>query len=130
MDKFFNGLTPKIYTPLWNKYRPAILQLMVSSAEGPQEYKLFGHEFLSANPKERGTFTFTLQAHRGKATNNIKKSVIAQDLLSVLETSKKALELMDSGTYEFRLDKKFILHIEKLEVKTIGAPEEKVESEQ
>jgi len=117
--KFFNGMTPRIYSPLWNKYRPAILQLMVASAEGPQNYKLFGHEFQSANPKERGAFSFTLQAHRGKATNNIKKSVIAQDLLAVLESSKKASELMDTNTYEFRMDKKFVLHIEKMVEKVV-----------
>jgi hypothetical protein len=106
--------------------------LMVASAEGPQDYKLYGHEFQSANPKERGAFSFTLQAHRARATNNIKKSIVAQDLLAVLETSKKALELMETSTYEFRMDKKFVLHVEKLEEKVVAVKEkeENVESEQ
>lgn len=128
--KFFNGMTPRIYSPLWNKYRPAILQLMVASADGPQNYRLYEHEFQAANPKAKGTFSFTLHAYRGKATNNIKNSIIAQDLLAVLEASKKASELIDTHTYEFRMDKKFVLHIEKISEKVVELKEEKVESEQ
>ncbi len=108
-----------IYIPLWNKYRPAILQLMVASAEGPQEYKLYGHEFKGLNPKEKGGYSFTLQAHKGKAKNNIKKSIVAQNLLSVLDNSKKASELMTTETYEFTLDKQFVLHVTKLETATV-----------
>ncbi len=105
-----------VYIPLWNKYRPAILQLMVASAEGPQQYKLYGHEFKGLNPKEKGGYSFTLQAHKGRAKNNIRNSIVAQDLLSMLDTSKKASELMDSGTYEFTMDKQFMLRITKIEV--------------
>ena len=104
-----------LYIPLWNKYRPAILQLMVASAEGPQEYKLYGHEFKGLNPKEKGGYSFTLQAHKGKATNNIKKSIVAQNLLSVLSNSKKASELLATETYEFTMDKQFNLRITKME---------------
>ena len=105
-----------IYIPLWNKYRPAILQLMVASAEGPQQYKLYGHEFKGLNPKEKGGYSFTLQAHKGRAKNNIRNSIVAQDLLSMLDTSKKASELMDTGIYEFTMDKQFMLRITKVEV--------------
>ncbi len=104
-----------VYIPLWNKYRPALLQLMVASAEGPQEYKLYGHEFKGLNPKEKGGYSFTLQAHKGKATNNIKKSIVAQNLLSVLANSKKASELLASEAYEFVMDKQFNLRVTKLE---------------
>jgi hypothetical protein len=110
---FTDSMTTKIYTPLWSKYRPAILQLMVASAEGPQQYKLFGHEFKTLNPKEKG-YSFTLQAYRGKAKNNIKTSIVAQDLLSVLEMSKKASELMSADGYEFTLDKQFVLRVTKM----------------
>ncbi len=108
-------MTEQLYIPLWNKYRPAILQLMVASAEGPQEYKLYGHEFKGLNPKEKGGYSFTLQAHKGKATNNIKKSIVAQNLLSVLSNSKKASELLATETYEFTMDKQFNLRITKME---------------
>lgn len=104
-----------VYIPLWNKYRPAILQLMVASAEGPQEYKLYGHEFKGLNPKEKGGYSFTLQAHKGKAINNIKKSIVAQNLLSVLSNSKKASELLASESYEFTMDKQFNLRVTKME---------------
>jgi len=106
----------KIYTPLWTKYRPAILQLMVASDQGPQEYKLYEHEFQSVNPKVKSGLSFTLEAHRGKPVNNIKKWDIARDLLDVLGSSKKASELMDTNTYEFAMDKKFVLHIKKTSV--------------
>ncbi len=113
---FFDSTSTKIYVPLWNKYRPAILQMMVASAEGPQQYKLFGHEFKGLNPKEKGGYTFTLQAHKGRAQNNIKRSIVAQDLLAVLEMSRKATELMGTDSYEFALDKQFVLHVAKMPV--------------
>jgi len=112
--KFFSSNGTETYVSLWNKYRPAILQLMVASEGGPQQYKFFGHEFKALNPKEKGGYSFTLQAHQGKAVNNIKKSIVAQDLLYVLAASKKASELMGASTYEFTLDKQFNLSITKI----------------
>ena len=106
-------MTALIYTSLWNKYRPVILQLMIASAEAPQQYKFFGHEFKNLNPKEK-SYTFTLQAYQGRAKNNIKNSVPAQDLLYVLEMSRKATELMNAQQYEFTLDKHFVLHVSQL----------------
>jgi len=89
---------------------------MVASAESPQQYKLYGHEFKGLNPKEKGGYSFTLQAHKGKAKNNIRNSIVAQNLLSVLDSSKKASELMATNTYEFIMDKQFNLRVTKLEV--------------
>jgi hypothetical protein len=113
--KFYDTSTNHVYTSLWHKYRPAILQLMIASSQEPQKYKLFPHEFKALNPKEKGGYTFTLQAYRGKPMNNIKTSSIAQDLLYVLEVSKKASELMGADAYAFQLDKQFVLHITKIE---------------
>lgn len=104
-----------VYIPIWHKYRPVILQLMLAAAEGPQQYKFYGHEFKGLNPKEKGGYSFTLQAHKGRAKNNIKSSNVAQSLLSVLDMSKKATELMASDMYEFSMDKQFMLHVTKLE---------------
>ncbi len=115
MTRFFSSTSDSTYVSLWNKYRPALLQLMVASNGEPQQYKFFGHEFKSLNPKEKKGYSFTLQVHQGKALNNIRTSNAAQDLLYVLAASKKASELMDGSTYEFVLDKQFNLSVSKLE---------------
>jgi hypothetical protein len=107
--------TTKIYTYVWSKYRPAILKLMVDSADGPQQYKFSNHEFKSINPKEKGGYAFTLRVFQGKAVNNIKTSAVAQDLLLILQQSRRALELIEASTYEFVMDKHFMLHVAKLE---------------
>jgi hypothetical protein len=107
-------MSTQVYTALWNKYRPVILKLMMNSEEGPQQYQLFAHEFKNLNPKEKGGYSFTLQVFQGKAKNNIKNSTLAQELLQVLEMSRKASELMEADSYEFSLDKKFVLHVSKV----------------
>ncbi|MBL7857394.1 MAG: hypothetical protein JNM57_06875 [Cyclobacteriaceae bacterium] len=104
----------KMYTYLWSKYRPALLKLMIGSADSPQQYKFSNHEFKNINPKEKGGYSFTLKVFQGKAVNNIKASVVAQNLLEVLQQSKKASELLEASQYEFVMDKNFVLHIAKL----------------
>ena len=103
--------TPPItYLYLWKKYRPAILNLMVASEKGTMEYKFSSHEFRDIN-QNKGNYSFVLRAHKGKAINNIKTSLVARDLLEVLQNSEKANQLIDSAIYEFELDKHFVLHI-------------------
>ncbi len=97
---------------LWTKYRPVILQLMSSTGDGPQRYRLYGHEFRALS--KNTTFAFLLQAHRGKALNDIRKSGIAQDLLSMLKTSRRASDHLDKHAFEFRLDTQFVLHIARI----------------
>src|SRR5690606_34726642 len=97
-----------IYGHLWNKYRPVLLKLMIAAADKPQDYRLYPHEFQSLNPRQKGGFTFTLEARGGKALNNIRKSPVAIDLLQVLQQSPRAVELMEEATYELSLDKNFI----------------------
>lgn|SRR5690606_36332999 len=100
------------YATIWNKYRPVILQLMSAAPEnGPQEYKLFVHEFKAVGPKERSGYSFVLEAAQGRAINNIRTSTVAKDLLHVLQNSRRATELMDKATYEFSLDKNFMLRV-------------------
>jgi hypothetical protein len=86
---------------------------MLASEESPQQYKLSDHEFKQLNSKEK-TYSFELHAYQGKAVNNIKTSAVAQDLLSMLNTSRKASELMDNGHFEFKLDKQFMLRVSRL----------------
>lgn len=108
----------KIYSPVWNKYRPAILKMMLDAANEPQQYKLSAHEFKALNSKQKGGYNFTLQVSKGKALNNIKDSFVAKDLLEVLQLSKKASELINEASYEISMDKQFVLHINKMETVT------------
>lgn len=106
-----HDITPKLYTPIWNKYRPAILKMMLDAEGSPQEYKLSAHEFRAMNAKQKGGYGFTLQISKGKVTNNIKESTVARELLDVLRNSAKASAWMEEGTYEIILDKQFVLRI-------------------
>ena len=99
------------YTYLWNKYRPALLRFMIDSANESQEYKFSKHEFQNAHANEKGGHSFTLRAHRGKAINDVRTSDMAKDLLTILQRSEKAMQLMDESIYEFTMDKQFMLHI-------------------
>jgi hypothetical protein len=101
-----------IYYPLWNKYRPVILKMMLASDAEEQHYTLFAHEFRACNAKEK-TYSFTLQTKGNKAVNNIKLSQIARDLLEMLDASKKGSELLQENTFEFTLDKRFVLRVVK-----------------
>lgn len=112
--RFFSTMTHSLYFPLWNKYRPAIIQLMVASEDGPQQYRLFDHEFKAINSKEK-SYSFELNAHAGKALNNIKESRMAQDLLGVLNMSRKATELLTEFQFEFSMDRHFILRVSRKE---------------
>ncbi len=103
----------KIYSPVWNKYRPAILRMMVDAAGEPQQYKLSAHEFRALNTRQKGGFNFTLQVAKGKAVNNIRDSGVAQDLLEVLRLSKKGAELIEEASYDIVMDKQFVLHVNK-----------------
>jgi len=104
----------KIYSPLWSKYRPAILKMMLDSAEAPQQYKLSGHEFRAMNARQKGGYGFILQVSKGKAVNNIRNSVIAQELLEMLQLSRKGLEMTEESAYEITMDKEFVLHVSKM----------------
>jgi hypothetical protein len=109
-----NDFKMKIYAPIWNKYRPAIIRMLIDSTSEPQVYKLSAHEFKAMNAKQKGGYNFTLQVSKGKALNNIKDSVIAQELLEVLQTSPKATELTLEAPYLIEMDKKFMLHVTKI----------------
>lgn len=118
----------RVYAFLWQKYRPALLKLMVDSETGPQKYPLSKHEIKSVHPNERGGYSFTLKLYKGKSVNDIRKSAIAKDLLGVMQQSKKALELAELAAYEFKLDKSFVLHVSKEVEKEIVVEEKLAES--
>lgn len=109
-------MAPQLYTSLWNKYRPVILHLMSAAENEPQEYKLFVHEFKASGEKVKSGYSFSLEVANGKALNNIKNSSVAQDLLHMLQQSKRASELMNEASYELSLDKQFVLRVNRKEV--------------
>jgi hypothetical protein len=113
MDKM-NGTSVKTYIPIWSKYRPVILKLMLDSAEETQHYQLSGHEFKAMNARQKGGYHFVLQVMKGKAMNNIRESQAAKELLEILQLSRKATELTEVSPYEITLDKQFVLHISKM----------------
>lgn len=105
------------YSPLWSKYRPVILQLMSAAVDnGPQQYKLFPHEFRAIGQKEKSGFSFVLEASNGRALNNIKTSTVAKNLLQVLQQSPRASELMSQAPYELSMDKHFVFHVTRKQV--------------
>lgn len=112
-------MTEKVYVPIWHKYRPAILRLMLDALEEPQQYQLYPHEFRSLNARQKGGYNFTLQVANGKPVNRINDSVNAQDLLTVLQSSPKGSELIEKESYEISMDKKFVLHVNKLEPEAV-----------
>lgn len=107
-------ITFRKYAPLWNKYRPAILKMMMAAAYEPQQYKLTEHEFKSMDMKKKSGFGFNLQIAGSRAATNVKDSEAAQDLMNMLLLSRKASELMETNSYEMMLDKHFVLHIQQV----------------
>jgi hypothetical protein len=117
MNSYINYFTlDESYGYFWGKYRPVLLKLMISSADGPQQYQFSSHEVRAANQKNKGRVTFVLTIHKSKAVNDIRTSLIAKDLLRVLQQSGKASELSASCTYEFKFDKHFVLHVIKTDI--------------
>lgn len=106
MDKTFTSP----FAPLWNKYRPVLLKLMVDAKTAPQEYQLFSHEVRALAPKGK-SLGFTMRLQRNKSLTSLKDSIIASDLLHALTLSKKATELMENNTYEFTLSRDFKLQV-------------------
>jgi hypothetical protein len=101
------------YQHIWQKYRPAILSLMVASDNEPQTYQLSSHEFMDVNLKKKTGYSFTMRYHQNRAITPMKSSLLAPDLLLMLQESNTAIELSDSSVYEFELDKNYVLHIRK-----------------
>jgi hypothetical protein len=102
------------YTPVWHKYRPAILKMMLGSDSEPQQYQLSHHEFKALNPRQKGGYAFCLTVNNSKATSGLKESQVAQDLWEVLKISPKGASLISDGAYQFTLDKEFKLTVTKM----------------
>lgn len=105
---------------------------MSSAVNGPQQYKLYAHEFKAVGEKERSGYSFMLQTEKGKAANPMNQSTVAKNLLQVLQQSKTGLQLLQSDLFQFSMDKQFVFHVSrKNELKpdaSVGAIAEGVES--
>lgn len=102
----------RTYTPIWHKYRPVILKMMIDSKAEPKTYQLSDHEFKALNSRRKGGYTFTLLVADGKVQNNIRDNEIAQDLWEILQLSPTAIDLIASNSYQFIMDKNYQLRIE------------------
>ncbi|HYC87562.1 MAG TPA: hypothetical protein VEB86_20150 [Chryseosolibacter sp.] len=105
----------RTYTPVWHKYRPVLLKMMIDSKDEPKTYQLSAHEFRALNARQKGGYSFVLQVSNGKVKNNIRNTTIAQDLWEVLQLSPKANELIQQATYQFAMDNNYLLRVETLE---------------
>lgn len=101
------------FSVFWSKYRPSILKMMMAAEAEPQQYKFYSHELKGLNSSTK-TFSFALQVVGSKISNPIKAPVIAKELYSMLQYSRKATELLETHNYEFKLDSKFLFHVTKL----------------
>ncbi len=102
----------KTYTPVWHKYRPVILKMMIDSKSEPKTYQLSEHEFKAMNGNQKGGYAFSMQVANGRVRNLVKEAAVAQDLWQVLQQSPKASELIAESTYQFAMDKNYLLRVE------------------
>ena len=118
-------LTKEFY-PIWKKYRPVILKLMIDSLDGSeQSYQLSKHEFSDANTRKSATFSFKLGIHKGRVLHPKKAGVVASDLLALLKQSAKAIELMDTAIFTIVLDPQCKLTINSESTETASEEMEK-----
>ena len=106
----YDNIVTKEFYPIWKKYKPVILKMMIDSSDGnQQEYKLSKHEFTDVNSRKNASCSFKLEVYKGKSTKLTKSSVIATDLITMLKQSAKATELMNEKIYNISLDSSFTL---------------------
>ncbi len=99
------------YTHIWQKYRPVILNLMVSSSNGPQTYDLSNHEFIDVNNKRKTGYSFALKMFQNRNVSEKKVNGVGADLLAVLQRSQKSQELTNEAAYRFEMDRHFKLQV-------------------
>ncbi len=106
-----DNLQISTFYPLWKKYKPVILKLMVDAKDGEQTYALSKHEFTDLAPKKNLVYSFKIEVFNNKPLVAIKTSLTAQDFMELIKQSAKASELMQTATFTFELDKQFVFHV-------------------
>lgn len=99
------------YTHVWQKYRPVLLNLMVSTSKGPQTYDLSSHEFIDVNNKRKTGYSFSLKMFQSRNVSDKKLNGAGTDLLAVLQQSQKAQLLTDDAIFKFDMDRHFKLQV-------------------
>ncbi|WP_141719770.1 hypothetical protein [Roseivirga misakiensis] len=107
----YDTLQTSAFYPLWKKYRPVMLKLMVDADNEAQQYQMSKHEFTDLAPKKNIVYSFKLEMFQGAPLVAPKTSLVAQDFIAVIKQSAKANELMQTATYAFELDKQFNLNV-------------------
>lgn len=126
-----DNLQISAFYPLWKKYKPVILKLMVDAQDGPQSYPLSKHEFTDLAPKKNIVYSFKIDLLNLKPLVAIKTSLVAMDFMELIRQSNKAAELTANATYHLELDKQFNFHVSCTPVvdETEDAPEEEAQKE-
>lgn len=106
-----DNLQISAFYPLWKKYKPVILKLMVDAQDGPQSYPLSKHEFTDLAPKKNIVYSFKIDLLNLKPLVAIKTSLVAMDFMELIRQSNKAAELTSNATYHLELDKQFNFHV-------------------
>ncbi len=119
----YDSITTKEYFPIWKKYRPVILKLMIDSEGGnAQQYRFSKHEFTDVDTKKNVTHPFKMDVFQGRGSYPKRASNIATDLLAVLKQSQRAWELMNEATYHFELDKDYMFHVNSSPAPVVDEP--------
>jgi len=107
----YDTLLTSAFYPLWKKYRPVMLKLMVDADSEPQQYEMSKHEFTDVAPKKNIVYSFKIEMFKGTPLVAPKTSLVALDFIAVIKQSAKANELMQTATYAFEFDKQFRLNV-------------------
>jgi hypothetical protein len=108
-----SGSNKSKYLEIWERYLPVIIQTIQNCNTDMRHILLNSYEFkLIGNVKN---YSFNLEYIDGKVSNNISGSSVARDLAAVIEDSTEARQLLASGHFKLRMDKKFCLWICRLE---------------
>ena len=110
--KDFNKTNKFKYVELWRKYLPSIIRMVENCAIDLQSEQLDSGEFEVVG--NRKNYSFNLEFINNEISNNISGSAVARDLATVIRDSKQVHNLLASGHFKFRMDKRYCLWIKKL----------------
>ncbi len=97
-----------LYIQIWESCLPDVLKAINDRLV---HFSLRLDQGIFEDRGNRKTYSFRLDIVNGRATNNIKGSAVARDLLYVLSTSKSANVFLKKNALTFRMGKDFILNV-------------------
>jgi hypothetical protein len=97
----------QIYTPIWNKALPEILQILLSPPHnGSMQFSPDNFNDVGG----RKVYTFRLDIVKGAPSNNLSGSAVARDLADVFLSDERTRALADRTRILLRMDKYFTFH--------------------